>query len=143
MTNPLQSFVQTTIAVGISLVMVVGMFVLGPFIEGRYFPVTTDVQVTLISETSEKMVFAATGTKLRNCSLIDARVLVEQSNGQPLAKGAIYVVEDGVGNKTRAIGFQDLGTWAIHPSGNRVHVESTYSCHKLWNTEMKLGEWTR
>lgn len=143
MTNQLNSFIHTTIAAGAMLVMIVGVFILGPFIEGKYFPVTTNVQVTMLSETKERMIFEATGTKLRNCSLIDARVLVEQRHDQPLVKGAIYVVDDGVGGKTRAVGYQDLGTWAIHPPGNKIYVESTYSCHKLWNTEMKLGEWTR
>ena len=143
MTNPLNSFIHATTVTGVVLVMVVALFILGPFIEGKYFPVTTNVKVTLVEETSEKMVFRAVGTKLRNCSLIDARVLIEQHHDKPLVKGAIYVVDDGIGGKTRALGYQDLGTWAIHPSGNKIYVQSTYSCHNLWNTEMSLGEWIR
>ena len=141
--NRIHAFITALKLTGIILLLLVATFIFGPIIEGKYFPVTENVTVTFISQTKEKMLFSAVGTKVRNCAMLSARVLVF-SNGQDIGtKGAIYVVDDGQGDVVRALGKQNLGTWAILPPGDYLKVQTTYHCHPFWNTEVQLGEWRK
>lgn len=142
--NKIHAFITMLLMIGITLILVITLFIFGPIIEGKYFPVTKDVEVKLISQTKEKMLFSVIGTKVRNCQLLSARVLVYDSPEDDVGtKGAIYVVDDGQGDVVRALGKQNLGVWAILPPGNYLKVQTTYQCHSLWNTEVQLGEWKK
>lgn len=122
----------------LSLVM---LFTLGPYVEGKYFPVTQNVHADFIKVEGDKMLFHAYGEKMRDCSLIDARILVYQKGNPIPVKGVVWVVDDGVGPRTRALGEQDLGTWAVIPVGEKLKLEATYQCHPLWETRTELGTW--
>lgn len=117
----------------------------GPVAEGKYMPVTTDVKVTLLKQENGAMYFEATGNKVRNCALLGARILVDtnSSDEKPPVKGSIRVVDDGIGDKVRALGEQNLGIWEIKPIGDSVYVQASYKCHNFWITNLQLGEWHR
>ena len=126
---------------GGAVLTLVVMFSAGPAIEAKYFPVTTNVEAVLQKVENDKMLFSAQGVKERDCSMIDARILVTPFDSDKPIKGAVWVVDDGHGPKTRALGFQDLGTWAVIPVGKKLVLEGIYKCHPLWETRQVLGTW--
>lgn len=138
-----RTFTRILTSIGTTILFVVLMFAMGPAIESKYFPVTTDIKATLVKVDDDEMFYHVIGTKVRHCSLLDLRILVEVEKGQPLVKGSLYVLDDGVGPRTRALGYQDLGMWVIRPIGTRADIDATYTCHPLWLTQVHLGEWTR
>lgn len=116
------------------------LLVLGPIVEARYFPVTTGIKVELLKVENQVMHFQAYGTKVRQCALVDVKALVSK-NGK-VQKGAIWVINDGVGDKVRPLGYQDLGVWGIIPVSEKITIQGTYSCHPFWNITYTLGTWT-
>lgn len=141
--HTVRMFTSTLATIGACIIVLVLMFAMGPAIESKYFPVTADVKVGLIKVDDDKMYFRAVGNKLRHCSMLDVRILVTQVEGEPPVKGSIYVLDDGVGPRTRALGFQNLGIWVIEPAGISLDVDATYTCHPLWLTHTHLGNWPK
>lgn len=138
----MQNFISFMIGGSAFAIAVVLIFMIGPIIEGKYMPVTEDIEVTLLYETKEAMYFEAYGTKVRNCTLTAARILVDEGLSK-LSKGKVIVVNDGIGPKDRALGTQNLGTWEITPKGKSLYVQAEYYCHPFWRTNIQLGEWHR
>lgn len=145
MSKSIQHFINSLISMGLTLLMLIGLLIVGPYVEGRFFPITKDINVTLqeVNKVKDSMYFRVEGYKIRNCTLLDVRILVDEGKGRAPIKGAIWVSDDGVGSKARALGFQDLGIWTIQPIGEHLAVDATYHCHPLWNTHVKLGEWSK
>lgn len=140
--NQLHAFVHGIIWMGSALLTLVMVFTLGPIFEGKHFPVTRDLEATFLRTEGEKMLFRVSGDKVRDCALLDARVLVDVNakDHLPPVKGIIWPVEEGDGPSRRALGHQDLGVWAIIPSGEVAQVSATYTCHPLWETRVNLGK---
>lgn len=130
---------------GVSLLVVILVFILGPIIEGQYFPVMKDITGTYISTADDKMYFSMYADKIRACKFIDIRALVDKdiSDGKPPVKGAIWFAGEDLGSRVRPVGYQDIGVWAVRPDGDRVIVEASWSCHPFWNTSQSLGVWDR
>lgn len=143
MTNPINHFLNKIVTFGALMIVVVSTFTLGPWIEGKFFPIATDVEVEFIKVDGDKMIYQAYGKKSRNCTVLDIRVSVETDEFKHPVKGAIWVIDDGIGSVVRPLGQQNLGLWAITPVGNRANIYGAYRCHRLWDTEVHLGEWTR
>lgn len=142
MSTRINAFINGLILAGAMMFFITSTLIVGPYIEGKYFPITTDIRVTDLKTdtTSHMMTFHVYGNKVRDCSLLDIRTLVTQGNNYPI-KGAIWVIDDGQGQRERAKGMQDMGIWAIQPEGDKVTIEGTYHCHPLWNTKVNIGEW--
>lgn len=140
----LNTFVHSIIWTGSAMLTLVMLLVLGPIYEGQHYPVTTNIRATFLKTDGDKMLFQVTGNKVRDCVLLDARVLVDIKVGdnKPPIKGIIWPQEDGEGPTRRALGEQDLGIWAILPVGEQAHITATYSCHPLWETRVSLGTMT-
>lgn len=134
-------FVHAITTVAILCVVAPFFFIMGPIVEGKYLPVTTDVKVVLLSTTGDKMVFQAYGNKVRDCKLVDVKTIVDVDGAGPKApqKGVIYVEHDGIGDVVRPRGVQDLGIWAVYPSAQNIEVQTWYQCHPFWNTYTVLG----
>lgn len=131
---------------GISTFMVIIIFVLGPILEGKYFPVVQDIIGTYKTSDDVKMYFSVYGNKLRGeCKFIEVKTLIGRNTQDevPPIKGTVWFVDAGQGPESRPTGFQDFGTWAFVPKGDRVIVSATWSCHPFWNTEQQLGIWER
>lgn len=140
----LHTLANVLVTIGTFIILTVTTFTIGPYIEGKYFPVTKDFGIDIVKETATTMIFNASGEKIRQCSLREVRALVGPAGKDTVkSKGAIWVVDDGVGPITRPLGKQDLGTWAIQPVGDQVDVYASYHCHGLWTTEAYLGSWSR
>jgi hypothetical protein len=139
----IKQLVSTMAFIGFFLITVPLMYVIGPIVEGKYFPITTGVIVDLVTIEGDKMLFHAYGKKVRDCKLVDVKALVDQDGlpESPHTKAVIYVVNDGVGDRNRPLGYQDLGIWAIHPIGKEIFVQTWYQCHPFWNTYTYLGQW--
>lgn len=139
----IKHLVSTMAIIGFLLITIPVLYVVGPILEGKYFPITTSVRVELVQIDGERMLFRAYGKKVRDCKLVDVKALVDQdgSTESPHTKAVIYVVDDGVGDRNRPLGYQDLGLWAIHPAGKEVFVQTWYQCHPFWNTYTYLGQW--
>ena len=139
--SQLHAFVHGIIWMGSALLTLVMVFTLGPIYEGQHWPVTTNIKATFLRTEGEKMLFSVTGNKVRDCVLLDARVLVDIKVGddKPPVKGIIWAQEDGEGPVRRALGEQDLGIWAVMPKGETATINATYSCHQLWETRVSLG----
>lgn len=137
----IRAFTNTLMSIGSTLILVVIVFAIGPTLEGKYFPVTKDVYVELVKTENGKMYFAAQGDKVRHCSLTEVRILVQEEGKKAKSKGSLYVIDDGIGPKVRALGHQDLGVWVIEPIGSALFVDASYNCHPLWRTEHRLGMW--
>lgn len=130
---------------GVSLLVAIMFFVLGPIIEGQYFPVMTDVTGTYVSTSDNRMFFNMYANKIRSCTFIDIRALVDKdiTDTKPPVKGAIWFASEDTGSRIRPKGYQDLGIWAVRPDGDRVIVEASWSCHPFWNTSQSLGVWDK
>lgn len=128
---------------GLLLILFPAAFILGPHLEGKYFPVSVKIKYEMVDVDEGKMIIHVWGEKVRNCSLTDIKVLVDQDGPgvQLPKKGVIYPIDDGVGPRVRPLGFQDMGIWAIQPDGKWVSIYGTYRCHPLWETNVKIGEW--
>ena len=141
----LHTFIQGMIYGGGSMLFLVLMLTLGPILETKYFPVTTDVHASLVKVEGDKMIFWAVGNKVRDCSMLEAHILVDPDGSKgpkPPRKGVLWVIEDGEGPRTRALGYQDLGKWAVIPVGKKLTVEATYSCKGIpWETRSVIGTW--
>jgi len=137
----LHNLINSVIWVGGGILTLVMIFTLGPILEGKYFPVTKDIQATFIKNDGDKMLFSVYGNKVRDCVLLDARVLVDinKHDNKPPVKGIIWPIDDGQGPSRRALGFQDLGIWAVVPIGDTATISAAYSCHPLWDTRVNLG----
>ena len=142
MNNQIHHFLNKVINFGAAMLVIVFAFTFGPWIEGKFFPVITNIEAQFLQIDGDKMIYQIYGNKSRNCSLLDIRVLVENGNIVP-AKGAIWVANDGIGSATRPLGLQDLGKWAVTPVGHRATIHAAYRCHAMWNTEVQLGVWER
>lgn len=140
----LHTFTNVLITLGTFIILSVTTFTVGPYIEGKYFPITTGFEITPRTETKDKMTFSAVGEKVRQCQLREIRALVgPKGQNSVKKKGAIWVEDDGMGPIVRPLGKQDLGVWAIQPTGDRIDVYASYQCHSLWTTESYLGYWER
>ena len=140
----LHTFTNVLITLGTAIILLVTTFTIGPYVEGKYFPITQGFEITLRTETKDKMTFSAVGTKTRQCALREIRALVGPKGVDSVKnKGAIWVEDDGMGPIVRPLGKQDLGIWAIQPAGDRIDVYASYTCHGLWTTESYLGHWER
>ena len=136
-----RAFTNTLMSIGSTIILIVIFFALGPTLEGRYFPVTKEVRVELQKIEDGKMYFSAVGTKVRQCAMTDVRILVQEKDKKAKSKGSLYVINDGIGPKVRALGYQDLGIWVIQPVGSALYVDASYFCHPLWQTHQHLGHW--
>lgn len=136
-------FANALALLGLLLILMPGMFIIGPHLEGKYFPVTVNLQYDLMQVEEGKMIIHVYGDKVRSCSLTDIKVLVDQDGKGPQLpkKGIIYPVDDGIGPRVRPLGHQDMGIWAIQPDGKMVSIYGTYRCHPFWETNVKIGEW--
>lgn len=139
--NRAKFLVNSLIISGVLAVMTPLMLIMGPIYEGRYFPVTSDVRVKLLKTEGDRMVFHAYGTKNRDCTLTNVKALVNVTDSPKRTKGVIYIIDDGIGDSDRPLGYQDLGIWGIHPVSKKIEVQTTYRCHFLWDTSQVLGEW--
>lgn len=139
--NRIKFLVNGLIISGAVAIMLPLMLILGPIYEGRHFPVTSSVKVQLLRTEGDRMIFRAFGIKNRDCTLTDVKALVDVNGNSKHAKGVIYVIDDGVGDKDRPLGYQDLGVWAIHPVSKEIQVQTSYRCHFLWETYQVLGAW--
>lgn len=137
----LHALVHGIIWMGSAALTLVMVFTLGPIYEGKHWPVTKNIEATFLKTEGDKMLFRVTGEKVRDCVLLDARVLVDvkSTDNKPPVKGIIWPQEDGDGPVRRALGFQDLGVWAIVPAGEQATISATYTCHPLWETRVSLG----
>lgn len=142
LSKQIKSSVTRIINFGIMLVLFVMVFTFGPWVDGKYFTVMKDFNIEMVSQDKDKMIFQTKGNLVRNCSLTDLRVLVDDGTGLP-KKGAIWMIDNGIGSVKNPLGYQDLGMWAIQPTGNKIHVHASYKCHGLWTTEVELGVWSR
>ncbi len=140
--NSARIFVNTLIISGALCVMLPLLFILGPIYEGKHFPVTSGVKVELVKTEPDRMVLQAYGTKNRECSLTNIKVLVDANGDSKVTKGVVYLINDGVGDIVRPLGYQDFGIWAVHPIAKKVQVQTSYRCHFLWDTYQVLGEWS-
>jgi len=141
--HTIRAFTNALMTIGVCLIVLIIAFAMGPSVESQYFPVTSDVKVALLKVDGDKMYFKAEGTKLRHCSMLDVRILVKQDEHSTPVKGSIYVLDDGIGPRTRALGHQNLGIWVIEPLGISLDVDATYTCHPLWLTHTHLGNWPK
>lgn len=139
--SQLHALISGIIWMGGALLTLVMVFTLGPILEGKYFPVTKDIQAEFIKNDGDKMLFHVYGDKVRDCVLLDARVLVDRkvNDNHPPIKGIIWPVDDGIGPARRALGQQDLGVWAVVPIGEAATISASYSCHPLWDTRVSMG----
>lgn len=116
-------------------------FTVSPIIETQHFPVISDINIQLVDVVNDKMLFRITGTKERDCSLVEPRILVQRFNSPIPVLGVMWADDIGDGPKTRALGYQDFGIWAVVPIGKKLKLEGIYKCHPFWDTRQVLGEW--
>ena len=144
--NPFRSILVLAIllaAFNLSLALIA---IFGPYVEGKFFPVTINIMTTVVAETPDYIDVAVTGNKVRNCELRDIRVLVDDDNNPatPPVKGSIRIINDGAkdASSIRALGSQHLGIWRIRPNGHSGIIDGSFRCHGLWQTQVRLGTWT-
>ncbi len=137
----IRNFCYTFGVVGMLMILLPFAYITAQAYEGKHFPVTTDVTVQLVSQDKDKMVFVGSGRKVRNCSLIDAKVLVDSKGEGVFKRGVIVLGIDTPGPRVLPLGIQELGTWKIYPPGNAITVEAHYKCHPFWETVVTLGTW--
>jgi hypothetical protein len=143
--NPFRYFFSSVLVfAALNLTVILGA-IFGPYLEGKFLPVTVNVMSTVVAETPEYIQVAVTGEKVRACQLLEIRILVDEDNNTstPPIKGSIRVINDGAkdASSIRALGSQHFGIWEIRPNGHRGVIDASYRCHALWKTETRLGSW--
>lgn len=129
----------------VSILTVCLIFLVGPIVEGTYFPVTTDMEAQYIDSKERKMYFSVQANMVRDCVLIDVKALVDKdlTDGKKPVKGAAWEAEHVVSPYRIVTGYQDMGVWAVIPEGDRVIVSAVWYCHRFWDTRQVLGRWDR
>lgn len=137
----IRSICYTIGVAGLLMILLPFAFITAQALEGKHFPVTSDVRVQLLKADKDKMTFEAQGRKVRNCALIDVKVLVDKTGEGAFKRGVIVLDDSDPGPRVLPLGVQYLGKWNIYPPGNAVSVEAHYSCHPFWDTVVTLGTW--
>lgn len=138
----LHSILKICSNVGFSTLMLVLILILGPIMEGQYFPVVRHMSATFVKSENGKMYFDVVGEKLRACKFIEIRAVVDKSISDPTppVKAFVQFKETSEGPLTRPVGFQSFGMWEIVPTGDRAILQGSWSCHRLWDTNQSIGE---
>jgi len=126
---------------GALMILIPFLMITAQALEGKHFPVTTDVTVQLVKQDKDKMTFVGSGRKVRNCALIDVKVLVDKTGEGVWKHGVIVLSDESPGPRVLPLGVQELGTWNIYPPANAYLVEAHYKCHPFWETVVQLGKW--
>lgn len=105
--------------------------VVGPIVEGKFFPVIDSVEVVSMVTSRDTISFAFVGRKIRDCRFESVDVL---SKVDGVYKPADVTFSDGSDPRGRPNGNQYFGPWTIRPSGSNAIVSITYRCHPLWDT---------
>lgn len=135
-TRQLAAFV---VFVGISMVMLASIFLSGPSLEGRHFPVVKAAFAEFEPRSIDAIQAELYGDKVRDCSLVSFSVLVRVDGVWHRADVRINGYRPRMA--ARPTGMQSFGLWEIEPAGDRMKVELVHRCHALWYTTTKLGEW--
>ena len=111
--------------------------ILGPLIEGKYFPVVDDTNITYVQRTNKftRIIFDA--TKERDCRFIELSALAGSGKRFQKAKVVFEDEEDGVA-ATRPKGRQVFGPWVVTPSAEEIIIVVHHDCHPLWVTVTPL-----
>lgn len=141
--SQLHRLLRLCINTGLLLVLIIFIFLLGPVMETKHFPVMDNVTGKFLTSVDGKMFFSMYGNKIRACTFQEIRALVDKKldDGLPPVKGFMWYADEDASGKTRPVGYQDLGVWAIRPQGEQVTVEVSWRCHPFWNTTQTLGVW--
>ena len=121
--------------------LVISSFLIfGPHLEGKFFPVIKDVNVSFTSQNVEPFRLIFDGTKVRDCTFLAVSALPTINNKFIRADNEFADIGDG-STHTRPKGRQTFGPWIITPSGDEVILAVFHKCHPLWNTVTPLVYW--
>lgn len=119
----------------------IALFVFGPRVETKMFPVITSVRATVVQldTRDEVMRLAAYGSTERQCESKALSAFVYRNGAWH--QGSIYFTDPRKGHPPittlpppRPIGTQSLGEIFVFPSGEKVRVFAWHQCHPLWTT---------
>ena len=132
--------VESTLRGLFLLIAIMGLFVLSYLyagkIEGHYFPVVTQVEVTSIEAVGDTR-SRISGVFFKNRGYCDYRD-VQFFLGSPKNNArADRVLEEGT--KVRQGGWEDFGPWVVQLDmeqlSKRSFAVATHQCHPFWKTE--------
>lgn len=121
----------------LTMVLILGIWSIGPVIETRYFPVYSKFTITKMEEVDEGMNFTARFTKYRNCDPQGFAWYIGD-----LGTGARVVPARGVVPSTGAV-HRPVGTHLVGPVLLKditmsdvpyLYAEIYHHCHPLWVT---------
>ena len=124
-----------------TIILLIAVFftvMIGPIIEGKFFPVVKNAEYTLISKTERSTIIMVNGEKIRSCKFDSVSVLVNVNGSY--VKGQIHFIEDTTKVPvSRPKGAQSFGAWEITPgSTGDIIVDVEHDCHSLWHTSTHL-----
>jgi len=116
------------------------IWVVGPPIETRFFPVVSKLQILSMERTPEGYAKLRAGfTKLRNCEYVGISWYVGNREAS-FERVAISLMRDqkDTGSPNRPLGYQRAGPWIVAISPEEVKAESfvrlSHVCHPFWVT---------
>lgn len=133
----LQRVLWWSLLSGMVSLVALTVFISGPEIERRLFPVHTDWTVLEQMTLGRDLVISGTMIKRRHCAYIPGPIARDE-NGQN------FYVESA--SATAAISWaaddkpQNFGPWTIRDgAGRKLTLFQQHKCHILWPTFTKLG----
>jgi len=115
------------------------IWVVGPWLETRYFPAVGKLMIQQATEIDGKSVLHVAFRKLRDCEYIGIAWYRGQQGGEftrvPIVLGR---QEDDNSSPNRAVGFQFTGPWTVDVPMAELHSNSfallQHRCHPAWLT---------
>lgn len=125
---------------GFIVVVTMLSFIVGPFLEGRLFPVLVDMRAIVIEQDQARMVIQLIGRKARSCdSPIDTGAVVFATTDWVIATVAPEVPR-GLSPSARPEGLQTFRRLVVTPPGQALRLSFAYRCHPLWETRFTLPD---
>ena len=112
------------------------VFLFGPIVEGKFFPVIDNVRVTAVTPEKAFMRVVFEGDPMRNCRLIEITALTGELEN--LQHAAIFFEQKTYALPPSAV-TQTYGPIAVYPVDERLILVAYHRCHIFWQTITPLA----
>jgi hypothetical protein len=125
----------TMMSTGLTLVIVAVVFLFGPELESKYFPVLTGWKPTEWHTDRNDIVVTGLMYKRRNCSYIPPQAAVDSNGGHYLVS-----TPNSPRSWVALNQAQKFGPWRIHEAaGQNLTFYTEHQCHPAWPVISVLG----
>lgn len=126
----------------VAVCLYLGLVVLGPVVEGRFFPVVTDYKISdLREEANHGISFIPTFRKVRDCGYYGVSWFAPDANGNLVRIQVAPMDRDPTAPQTGPMGKRAGDRMALYPPEGATDVLAVMShdCGMIWQTRTQVG----